>query len=138
MWLGIKRSFGNLFHPQGNTKVENVHKFLKKTLTKFLDRSNLELDELLPSTCYCYNIFPGSNGTDSPCFLMFGQDPGEWNMSHLNNRNRYYGTNEGKIVWKNCTNCGSMMPTTSEKYVKEMNTRMFCITTAIPSLKLVN
>ena len=27
--LGIKRLFANPFHPQGNTKVENVHNFLK-------------------------------------------------------------------------------------------------------------
>ena len=34
--LGIKRLFSNLFHPQGKSKMENVHSFLKRTLTKFL------------------------------------------------------------------------------------------------------
>ena len=33
--LGVKRLFSNPFHPQGNARVENVHKFLKQTLTKF-------------------------------------------------------------------------------------------------------
>ena len=28
--LGIKMLFSNLFHPQGNAKVENVHNFQKK------------------------------------------------------------------------------------------------------------
>ena len=55
--------------------MENVHNFLKRTLTKFLDNSNLKLDELPPFACYCYNIFPGSNGTESLFFLIFGQDP---------------------------------------------------------------
>ena len=51
--IGIKRLFSNPFHPQGNAKVENVHNFLKWTLTKFLESSHLEWDELLPFTCYC-------------------------------------------------------------------------------------
>ena len=42
--LDIKRLFSNPFHPQGNAKVENVHNFLKRTLTKFLDSSSLEWD----------------------------------------------------------------------------------------------
>ena len=33
--LGIKMIYSNLFHPQGNAKVENVHNFLKRILTKF-------------------------------------------------------------------------------------------------------
>ena len=96
--LGIKRLFSNPFHPQGNSKVENVHNFIKRTLTKFLVNSDLEWDELLPFPCYCYNIFPGRNGTESPFFLMFGWDPAEGHLSHLNNSKRYYHTNERKIV----------------------------------------
>ena len=69
--LGIKRLFSNLFHQKDNAKVENVHNFLKRTLTKFLDSSHLAWDEL-PFACYCYNIFPGSNGPECPFFLMFG------------------------------------------------------------------
>ena len=40
--LGIKRLFSNLFHPQVNARKENIHNFLKQTLTKFLDSSNME------------------------------------------------------------------------------------------------
>ena len=70
--LGIKRLFSNPNPPQGNAKVENVNNFLKITLTKFLNRSELEQDELILFACYCYNIFPGSNTTKSLFFLMFG------------------------------------------------------------------
>ena len=42
---GIKRLFSNSFHPQGNLRIENVHNFLKRTLTKFLESSDLEWDE---------------------------------------------------------------------------------------------
>ena len=92
----IKRLFSNLFHPQGNAKVENVHTFPNITLTEFLDNSDLKWDELLPFTYYCYNLFPSSNGTESPFFLMFGWDPVEGHLSHIHNSNRYYGTNEWK------------------------------------------
>ena len=60
----IKRLFSNPFHPQGNLRNENAHNFLKRTLTQFLDSNNLKWDKLLPFACYCYNIFPGSNGTE--------------------------------------------------------------------------
>ena len=66
--LGIKRIFSNLFHPQGNSRTENMHKFLKRTLTKFFKSSDLEWDELLLLACYYYNIFPKSNGTEPPFF----------------------------------------------------------------------
>ena len=96
--LHIKRLFFSLFHLQGNAKVKNVHNFLKQTLTKFFDSSDLEWDELFLLTCYCYNIFPGSSGTESPLFLMFGRDAAEGHLTHLNNSDKYYGTNKGKII----------------------------------------
>ena len=97
--------------------MENVHNFLKRMLTKILDNSGQEWDD--PFACYCYNIFPSSSGIESPFFLMFGQDPAEGCLSHFNNNNRYYGTNEGKIVlgehhklWKHLA-----------KHLKEMHQR---------------
>ena len=57
--------------------MENVHSFLKRTLTKFLNSSNLEWDELLPFACYCYNILPDSHGTEPPFYNIFGDEPVE-------------------------------------------------------------
>ena len=73
--LGIKRLFSNLFHSQGILRITNVHNFLRRTLTKFLESSDLEWDGLLAFTCYCHNIFPSSNGTKLQLFLMFGHKP---------------------------------------------------------------
>ena len=50
--------------------------------------------------CYCYNIFPGSNATESLFFLIFGQDPAEGCLTHLNNSNGYYGPNKWRIILK--------------------------------------
>ena len=44
--LGIKRLFFNPFHPQGNAKVKMCINFLKRTITRFLDNSDLEWDEI--------------------------------------------------------------------------------------------
>ena len=61
--LCIKRLFSIPFHPQGNSGIDSVDNFLKRTLAKFLECSESEWDELLPFVCYCYNIIPSSNGT---------------------------------------------------------------------------
>ena len=45
--LGIKILFINPFHPEGNSGIKNMQNFLKRTLTKFLESSDLECDELL-------------------------------------------------------------------------------------------
>ena len=75
--LVTKGLYSNLFHPQGNLRIEDVHSFLKRTLTKVLDSSGLDSDELQSFACYYYNIFPGSNGTEPPFHLMFGCEPAE-------------------------------------------------------------
>ena len=60
--IGIKRLFSNPFHPQVNSRKGNVYNFLKYTLIKFLECSDLQWDGLLPFSCYCYNVFPSNNG----------------------------------------------------------------------------
>ena len=74
----------------------SMHNSLKWILAKFLESRNLEWDALLPFACYCYNMFPSSNGTESPFFPMFGWNPAEGWLTHLNNGSRYYGNNKGK------------------------------------------
>ena len=96
--LGIKGLYSKQLHPKGNLRIENMQIFLKRTLTKFLDSSNLEWDELLPFVFYCYNIFPCSNGTEQQFYVMFGCEPAEGQLTHLNNCSRYYGDNNGKII----------------------------------------
>ena len=50
--LGIKCIYSNLYRPQGNSRIENVHNFLKRMLTKFLSSLDTEWDTfyLLPAT----------------------------------------------------------------------------------------
>ena len=71
---------------------------LNKHSTKFLESCDLEWDDLLPFTCYCHNIFLGSNGTESPFFLMFGHNLAEGQLTLPKNCSRYYRNNRGKII----------------------------------------
>ena len=58
----------NPYQPQGNSRIENVHNFLKGTLTKFLSSSDAEWDKVLPFACYCFNLIPTSDNLESPFF----------------------------------------------------------------------
>ena len=53
--LGIKCIYSNCYRPQGNSHFENVHNFLKRTLTKILSRSDAKWNKVLPFACYCFN-----------------------------------------------------------------------------------
>ena len=39
--LGIKHIYSNPYYPQGNGRIENVHNFLKHTISKFTYSSQL-------------------------------------------------------------------------------------------------
>ena len=73
--LGIKHIYFNPYRPQGNSQIENVHNFLKRTLTKFLSSLDAKWDKVLPFACYCFNSTPTSDDLESPFFLIHGRDP---------------------------------------------------------------
>ena len=56
--LGIKPIHSNPYRPQGDSRLENAHNFLKCTISKFLHSSTLEWDDILPIAAYIYNIAP--------------------------------------------------------------------------------
>ena len=75
--LGIKHIFSNPYRPQGNSHIENVHSFLKRTLTKVLSNTDAEWNRILPFTCYCFNTTPTADDLESPFFLVHRRDPFE-------------------------------------------------------------
>ena len=72
--LGIKHIFSSPYRPQGNFCIENVHNFLKRTLTKFLSSTDAEWDKILAFACYCFNMNPMADDLASPFFLIHGRD----------------------------------------------------------------
>ena len=96
--LGIKPIYSNPYRPQDNSRLENAHNFLKCIISKFLHNSTLEWDDILPIVAYIYNIAPTVNYLKSPFFLVFGRDPLEGRLSHLQNYFRYLKTEPGQLA----------------------------------------
>ena len=82
------------YYPKGNSKVENVHNFLKSTIAKFTYGSQLEWDAKLTLATDCYNIIPSVNDLESPFNLVHGRDTFEGRLSKLQNYCRYLGTSQ--------------------------------------------
>ena len=104
------RDYSPSYSTQGNSRIGNIHNFIKQTLTKFLESSDLELDDLLPFECYCYNTFSSSNGTESLFFLISRHNQAEGQVTYLSNCSRYYRNNKRNIIleelhklWKHYT-----------------------------------
>ena len=96
--LGIKHIYSNPYYPKGNSRIENIHNFLKYTIATFMYGSQLEWDDALPLATYCYNIAPSVDDLESPFYLLYGGDPLEGRLSNLQNFCRYVGDQPGQIV----------------------------------------
>ena len=98
--LGIKHIFSNPYRPQGNSCIENMHNFLKRTLTMLLCSSDAEQDRILPFTCYCFNTTPIADDLESPFFFIHRRDPLEGHTRLLGPSSiRYLGDNKGLILF---------------------------------------
>ena len=96
--LGIKRICSNPYYPGGNSSVKNVHNFLTQTRAKFMHGSQLEWDDTLPLTTYCYNIASPVGDLESPFYLVHGRDPLEGRLSNLQNYCRYMSDQPGQLA----------------------------------------
>ena len=56
--LGIKRIYSNPYYPRGNSRIGNVHNFLKQTMAKFMN-----------------DIAPSVDDLESPFYLVHSRDP---------------------------------------------------------------
>ena len=98
--LGIKHIYSNPYRPQGNSQIENIHNFPKRTLTKFLSSSHAEWDRVLPFACYCSNSTPTSDDLESPFCLIHGRDSLEGCTRLFGSGDiRYMGNDKGLILF---------------------------------------
>ena len=92
-------SSGNSY-AQGNSRIENVHNFLQRTLTKFLSSSDAKWDRVLLFACYCFNSTPTSDDLESPFLLILGRDPLEGHAGLVSSGDtRYMGNEKGLILF---------------------------------------
>ena len=97
--LGIKRIYNNPYYPRDN-RIENVHNFLKWTTVKFMHCSQLEWDDALHLTTYCYNIAPSVDDLISPFYLVHGRELLEGRLSNLQNYCRYISDQPSQLAVK--------------------------------------
>ena len=98
--LGIKCRYSNPYRPQGNSRIENVHNFLKRTLTKFLSNLDAKWDKVLLLACCCFNSTPTSDTLESLFFLIHGRDPLEGCTGLFGAGDiRYMGDEKGLILF---------------------------------------
>ena len=98
--LGIKHIFSNPYRPQGNSCIENVHNFLKRTLTKYLSSTDVEWDKILPFAWYSFNTTPTADNLKSPFFLIHGRDLQEGHTRLLGKGLiKYLGNDKGIILF---------------------------------------
>ena len=98
--LGIKHIYSNPYRPQGNSQIENIHNFIKRTLTKFLSSSDVKWDKVLPFACYCFNATLTSDDLESPFFLIYDRDPLEGHTGLFGSDDiRYMGNDKGLILF---------------------------------------
>ena len=98
--LGIKCIYSSPYRPQGNSWIENIQNFLKRTLTKSLSSLDAKWDKVLPFIFYCFNSTLTSDDLESPFFLIHGRDLLEGCVGLFCSGNiRYMGNDKGLILF---------------------------------------
>ena len=87
--LGINRIYSNPYYPWGNSRIVNMHNFLKHTIAKFMHGSQFEWDDALSLATYCYNFAPSIDDLECPFYLVHGRNLIKGRLSNLQNYCRY-------------------------------------------------
>ena len=107
--LNTEHKFSNAYYPKGNSRIENVHNFLKRSIAKYQDTySQLEWDDAIYLACYAFNISETCDNLNSPFFINHGKHPLDPQLKMLHTSQHYFGNNQGLLnlhelrrIWTN-------------------------------------
>ena len=106
--LNTEHKFTMVYFPRGNSRLENLHALLKRSISKYIDLLDVEWDRCLNLATYAFNILPSSDNCSSPYFIVYGKEPIDVELKELH---RYTGTNCGlkrlqqlNEIWKTHAN----------------------------------
>ena len=88
-----------IYSPQCNGRIEGLHRFLKATVGKQIQKG-LKWDDLVWKATSAYNFFPTESSGISPFFLMFGREAAAKHMLLAEESTKYVGDNEGILNLK--------------------------------------
>ena len=106
--LYTEHKFTMVYFPRGNSRLENLHALLKRSISKYIDLLDVEWDRCLNLAIYAFNISPSSNNCSSPYYIIYGKEPIDTELKELEELHRYTGIYCGlkhlqqlAEIWKN-------------------------------------
>ena len=73
--LNTEYRFTTVYFPRGNSRLENSHALLKRSISKYIDILDVEWDKCLKLAMYAFNISPSSDNCSSPYYIVYGKEP---------------------------------------------------------------
>ena len=93
--LNTEHRFTMVYFPRGNSRLENSHALLKRSISKYIDILDVEWDKCLKLATYAFNISPSSDNCSSPYYIVYGKEPIDAELRELEELHRYTGVNCG-------------------------------------------
>ena len=93
--LNMEHKFTTLYFPRGNSRLENSHALLKRSISKYINLLDVEWDRCLNLATYAFNISPSSDNCSSSYYIVYGKEPINAELKELEELHRYTGTNCG-------------------------------------------
>ena len=73
--LNTEHRFTTVYFPRGNSRLENSHALLKRSISKYIDILDVEWDKCLNLATYAFNISPSSDNCSSAYYIVYGKEP---------------------------------------------------------------
>ena len=93
--LNTEHRFTTVYFPRGNSRLENSHALLKRSISKYIYILDVEWDKCLNLAMYTFNISPSSDNCSSPYYIVYGKESIDVELRELEELHRYTGINCG-------------------------------------------
>ena len=93
--LNMEHRFTMVYFPRGNSRLENSHALLKRSISKYIDILDVEWDKCLNLATYAFNISPSLDTCSSPYYIVYGKEPIDAELREIQELHRYTGVNCG-------------------------------------------
>ena len=87
--LNTEHKFTMVYFPKRNSRLENLHALLKRSINKYIDILDIEWDKCLNLATYAFNISPSSDNCSSPYYIVYGKEPIDAELKELKELHRY-------------------------------------------------
>ena len=93
--LNTEHKFTMVYFPRGNSRLENSHALLKRSISNYIDLLDVEWVRCLNLATYAFNISPSYDICSSPYYIVYGKEPINAELKELEELHRCTGTNCG-------------------------------------------